>query len=64
MDGVQVKKTYKVTGTQPVLDTKPGGTFEADMPPDREKFLIAIGGIEIVKDKPKEPKATKSADRD
>ncbi len=60
-----MSKTYKVVGTQPILDNQPGETFEGNIPADREAFLIAIGGLAVVNE-PKaveKPKATKSADR-
>lgn len=41
-------KTYRVTGTQAVYDTAPGGTFTRDVPPDYEHYLVASGIVEVV----------------
>jgi hypothetical protein len=38
-------RTYKVVGTSPILDHKPGETFEADLDETNESYLIGIGGI-------------------
>lgn len=39
---------YRVTGELPVLDTKPGDTFEHDLTADEEQTLVGQGRIEIV----------------
>jgi hypothetical protein len=49
-------KRYSVTGDQPVLDTLPGETFEAEIPADQEEFLISIGAIRVVSNDPKHDK--------
>lgn len=43
---------YKVIGTQPILEHQPGETFEANVPRNLERFLIGIGGLEVLKDAP------------
>lgn len=40
-------KRYTVTGSQPVLDHKPGESFEAEIPRDEERFLVSIGALEV-----------------
>lgn len=52
-------KTYKVVGTQPVLDHQPGETFEQKIAPDLERYLIGIGALAVVETK--KSKAAKSA---
>jgi hypothetical protein len=42
------RKTYKVTGTQPVLGTPPGRTFTANLGESYERFLVDAGHVEIV----------------
>jgi hypothetical protein len=42
-------KTYKVVGTQPILEHAPGETFSGVIQEDLESFLIGIGGLEVVK---------------
>lgn len=42
-------KTYEVVGTAPILDHEPGETFTATIPREQERYLIAIGGLAIVK---------------
>lgn len=42
-------KTYKVVGTQPILEHAPGETFSAVVPKDLESFLVGIGGLEVIK---------------
>lgn len=37
---------YTVTGPHAVLGHDPGKTFEADLPADQEKFLLAAGHLE------------------
>jgi len=49
-------KRYSVTGDQPVLDTPPGATFDAELPEDQEGFLISIGAIKVVSNDPKHDK--------
>ena len=43
-------KRYKVIGTQPILEHPPGETFRASIDKELEKFLIGIGGLEVIKD--------------
>lgn len=50
------RKRYKVVGTQPILDHQPGEEFSAVLPKDQEKFLVDIGGIEVIKEKATAPK--------
>ena len=58
-------KRYKVVGSAPILDHQPGETFDATLSASFEAYLTGIGGLAVVKEeKPKEPKASKSADRD
>ena len=52
-------KSYKVVGSQAILDHKPGETFEAKNPADLEAYLVGIGGLKVIE----KPKALKSADR-
>lgn len=40
-------KRYTVTGSQPVLDHKPGESFEAEIPRDEERFLVSIGALTV-----------------
>ena len=56
-------KTYKVTGSQPTLDHQPGETFKQAIPPTLEDFLIGVGALKVVEDKPVDKKP-KRADRD
>jgi hypothetical protein len=56
-------KRYKVVGPLPILDHQPGETFQQEVPADLEKFLLGTGGLAVVSEsKPKDEKATKSAD--
>lgn len=48
-----MRKRYRVTGTQPVLDHRPGETFEAQIPAEQERFLLSIGALKIATKKPK-----------
>lgn len=54
------RKRYRVTGTQPVGDHKPGEIFEADFPPEQEAPLLKIGAVQVVvshrDEKPKDKK--------
>jgi hypothetical protein len=46
--------SYKVVGTAPILDHQPGETFTADLDPEQEAFLVAIGGLKRTQgEKPK-----------
>ena len=45
-----MSKRYKVVGSAPILDHKPGDTFEADLDETNESFLIGIGGLAIHQD--------------
>lgn len=56
--------SYKVVGTQPVLDHAPGETFEANIPRDQLIFLFRIGAIEAVTERKKNVRdvRTKHAD--
>jgi len=59
-----VSKRYKVVGTQPIDDHQPGESFTASIPPDKEEFLVAIGGLKILKDEePKKPEKRDSSRR-
>lgn len=40
-------KRYTVTGSQPVLDHQPGESFDADLDPHIEAFLISIGALKL-----------------
>lgn len=51
-------KTYRVTGSQPVYDTPPGGTFTRDVPPDYEHYLVASGIVEVVDQGTRDKKET------
>ena len=57
-------KTYKVVGTQPILEHAPGETFSAVIPKALESFLIGIGGLEIVKAEPAPTSAAKASKND
>lgn len=50
-----MSKRYKVVGSAPILDHKPGETFEADLDETNESYFIGIGGIVRV-EKPVEEK--------
>ena len=43
-----MSKRYKVVGSAPILDHKPGETFEADLDETNESFLVGIGGLAVV----------------
>lgn len=62
-----MKKRYKVTGTEPVLDGRlPGEVFEASLSEEQEAFLKSIGAIRVVGGKaPKDRSAAveKTAER-
>lgn len=45
------KKSYKVTGTAPVLGNQPGETFEASLDKDQEEFLVGIGALTVQAEK-------------
>lgn len=49
------ERTYKVTGAHAVLDTAPGGTFSAVIPPEQEGRLIEGGQIKPVEGDNNEP---------
>lgn len=49
-----MRKRYKVVGTAPILEHQPGETFEAELFEEQEKFLVGIGGLEVVESKPAE----------
>lgn len=53
------QKTYRVIGTAPIFDHQPGSTFTADLS-DIEDYLIAIGGLEVVKAKASAPTVPES----
>jgi len=52
-----VPKRYKVIGTQPILDHKPGKIFTAEIPADQEEFLVGIGGLKVLAESPAEKPA-------
>lgn len=58
-----MRKRYSVTGTQPVLDHHPGETFEAEIPTEQERFLLAIGALSIVGGAKKPARGKRDADR-
>ena len=43
-----MSKRYKVVGSAPILDHKPGETFEADLDETNESYLVGIGGLAVV----------------
>ena len=43
-----MSKHYKVVGSAPILDHKPGETFEADLDETNESYLVGIGGLAVV----------------
>jgi len=42
--------TYRVIGGKKILGHKPAEEFEADLPEDQERRLMALGHIELVED--------------
>lgn len=42
---------YRVTAPSRVLGHEPDSTFEADLPPDQEKRLLASGALIVTKAK-------------
>lgn len=58
-----MSKRYTVTGTQPVLDHKPGESFEAEIPTEQERFLIGIGALVIDKVERRTKSHKRDADR-
>jgi hypothetical protein len=49
-------KRFKVVGTQPILDHRPGEEFSAVLPKDQEQFFVDVGGLEVIKEKAATPK--------
>lgn len=45
-----VEKTYKVVGTQAVLDHRPGEEFTATLPFDQEESYLTYGHLAVVED--------------
>lgn len=58
-----MSKRYTVTGTQPVLDHKPGESFEAEIPAEQERFLVGIGALAIDKAERRTKSHKRNADR-
>jgi hypothetical protein len=55
-----MSKRYKVVGTAPILDHKPGEVFEANLFDEQEEFLVGIGGLEVVTERPAQKEEKKS----
>lgn len=56
-----MKKTYRVTGVQPVHGHEPGQTFQHDFPELQEQQLLAGGAISVAKEPAKSSTAAKAA---